>query len=270
MDPRTFWENGLIFLDGKERQKKYSLFNLLLIYLDYRPSCGIDPNHRETILKKFPDIFKLKVVNGYSLTLNLLWVHKEPRSPSKKDLSSYQNFQIYVGECLGYSCPGDLIGDYPWFRRYSVQYHLYEENSPEKTVGIYGEVCHFKKNFHPRLRNFSKLATMISIDTEKWKISERKFFTPLQPHIWLVQLDPTKDDKFNFYRIGKENGIKKEILDELYYILDFSVQKNYQNNVSKKIEITDEEIDKISEIFPNMFVFKESKKKLTDVTLFIP
>jgi hypothetical protein len=267
MTPLQFFEKAVDALNRseEERLKKYSVinnsFNALLVYLKVRP-CYISSTKiaKEVILKEFPSIFKLKtVLSPGVLKPNFIWTTTEPPSPKKKDLISFLAFNIYFGKCLDYSCPGELQGDYPWQNRWSIHYYIHKESEPDKKFHIFAEICHKKDGFRSRLREFSKVATLISTDKVRWKVTKTYSFTPLRPRSWITHLD-WKEPKVNFYNRGKENKISKSILDELWEILDYSIKNDYKKSISKDIDISSEDVEKIIIVFPNIYTFKEKNK----------
>ena len=266
MTPLEFFERSVKALSEsseEESWKKYTIindsFNSLLVYLKIRPCfLPISKISRETILKEFPDIFKIKqVFSGGALKPAFVWTTTEPPSPKKKDLTSRLAFDIYFGKCLDYSCPGELHGDYPWQNRWSLGYHLHKESEPGKKFFIFTEVCHKKDGFRSRLREFSKAATLISTEKVKWKVTKKYNFTPLRPGSWISSLD-WKEPKTNFFNRGKDNKISKNILDELWEILDYSIKNHYEKSISKDINISSEDVEKIVSIFPNIYTFQEN------------
>lgn len=268
MTPLEFFERSVKALSEsseEESWKKYTIindsFNSLLVYLKIRP-CYISSSKisRETILKEFPDIFKVKTVSSPGvLKANFIWTTTEPPSPKKKDLTSRLAFDIYFGKCLDYSCPGELHGDYPWQNRWGIGYHLHKESEPDKKFFIFAEICHKKDGFRSRLREFSKVATLISTEKVKWKVTKRYNFTPLRPGSWISFLD-WKEPKTNFFNRGKDNKISKNILDELWEILDYSIKNKYEKSISKDINISSEDVEKIVSIFPNIYTFQENEE----------
>lgn len=249
-------------------------FDLLLVYLNYRPSCnihhknnkkGIEITSKDIVKilnKKYPNVFKLfEPIPGIFKTI---WCHTKPRNPKNFETKKGTiDNTIYIGEILGYSDPGGEILENPDNHRWRISYELLkiEENLGFRWLGYM--LSNLNKVNNKDLINYNNIANNLSDENNHYQVT--LILQPQYSYIglkgWIIQRVKEYTDELKFLNItynGRKENMKKSIMVKLYDIL---VNKWYKNkdNSGDIIKLTEEDIKLIKKCYFKIFVFKKQQ-----------
>ena len=241
-------------------------FNLLLVYLDYRPAFlnsytvkGYDfvdiPVIIVNILNEiYPGLFKYS--NPLDNQNGFIWCHKKPRPPTKLEkIESSPEQWIYTGEILGYPEPEFMKP--PGTPRWANNYYLYLNSNIQCQI-VASIVINLSKIKYKQLINFNHLAELISDDETKYTVQQ--IINPATTQglkEWIRQILGSKEDTWynRFSYKGRKEKLKKSVITTLY---DIVINKFYKNEDTSGVvlKLTDEDIKLIKKFYFKIFVFE--------------